>query len=137
MKHTKKTFFRYWMPLLVYCLLVYIQSSIPVPAAAGIRHADKLLHFCVYALLGILVFRALATLPTGTNLGLTMLFTIGISALIGIGDEFHQVFVPSRTIDREDFLYDMLGTAAGVALCLVIYSKRRFNEKNKSDQPDP
>ena len=64
-RHFKlKKFLIHWLPLIIYCLLIYIQSSQPSPEhIPDIRFLDKLLHVGAYGLLGILFFRAYETLP--------------------------------------------------------------------------
>lgn len=109
----KHDFVRYWLPLGVYGLLILIQSMCPLMIPA-LRHLDKPLHFVAYALLGILVFRALRSLHGSFGTVMTILAAIFVSAIIGCSDEFIQIFVPSRTLDRADFLFDVLGSVAGI-----------------------
>lgn len=124
MNYYNNTFFRYWLPLVAYCLLIFVQPWLPLPIS-GVMHLDKFIHFAVYAVLGILLFRAIMSVTRGSKLIVAVIITMILSALVGVGDEFHQVFVPSRAIDREDFLYDMLGASAGVVFCTIIYGLRR------------
>lgn len=130
MNHKKKMI-RYWLPLAVYCLLIVVQSSLPIPTPK-MYSADKFLHFIVYCILGVLLFRAFVTLPTGSNTLLTTLMTVFVSGLIAFGDEIHQIFVPSRTVDRADVLFDLIGTAAGIALYLLLRRYRRYLAANRS-----
>jgi VanZ family protein len=103
-----------WLPLVLYCLLIFVQSSQPSPEQLPeLPYLDKLLHFGGYALLGILFFRALRTLPIKERPHLL----IGLAAtLYGIGDEIHQYFVPFRDADILDATADFLGSAGGVYL---------------------
>jgi VanZ family protein len=108
----------YWFPILIYCLLIFIQSSRPsfksIPD--NVAHIDKLLHFAAYVLLGALFARAFRTLSTKNNLKLLMMLSIILSGLYGISDEIHQVFVPFRDGDIMDTLADILGSVYGVSL---------------------
>ena len=55
-------FFAYWFPILLYCLLIFIQSSHPTPdITPHWPFFDKVLHFTAYALLGALFLRAFKT----------------------------------------------------------------------------
>jgi VanZ family protein len=110
----------YWFPILVYCLLIYIQSSHPSPQSLpDWPFIDKLLHFACYAFLGALFVRAFNTTPIKHNLKLVVILSVLLSSLYGISDEIHQHFVPFRTADVMDALSDILGSIAGVYL----YSK--------------
>ena len=110
-------FIIYWFPILVYCLLIYIQSSHPSPQSIpDWPFMDKLLHFACYALLGALFLRAFNTTPIKHNLKLILILSVLLSALYGISDEIHQHFVPYRSADYMDVLSDILGSVAGVYL---------------------
>ncbi|GAB6095463.1 hypothetical protein JCM14469_17150 [Desulfatiferula olefinivorans] len=111
----KHHFVRYWLPLGVYGLLIFIQSMCPLMIPA-LRHLDKPLHFAAYAVLGILVFRALRSLPGSFGTTMAVPAAVFVSALVGCGDELIQIFVPSRTLDRADFLFDVLGSFSGIAV---------------------
>lgn len=106
----------YWFPILIYCLLIFIQSSRPsfksIPD--NVAHIDKLLHFAAYVLLGALFARAFRTLSTKNNLRLIMMVSIVLASLYGISDEIHQAFVPFRDGDIMDALADILGSICGV-----------------------
>ncbi|MBW1758802.1 MAG: VanZ family protein [Deltaproteobacteria bacterium] len=109
-------FLFYWFPVLIYGLLIFIQSSRPSPAnfPHNIAHIDKLLHFFGYALLGVLFARAFKTRSAKNNLKLLMVLSIILSGLYGISDEIHQAFVPFRDGDIMDILADILGSICGV-----------------------
>ena len=110
-------FIIYWFPILVYCLLIYIQSSHPsIQSQPDWPFIDKILHFAGYALLGALFLRAFKTTPIKQNLKLVLILSVLLSALFGISDEIHQSFVPFRTADPMDVLADILGSIAGVYL---------------------
>ncbi|MEW6673216.1 MAG: VanZ family protein [Thermodesulfobacteriota bacterium] len=109
-----KNFFYYWFPVIIYCALIFIQSSRPVPA--GIPdwpYIDKLLHAGAYALLGALFFRAYRTMRLGARLFTATVLSILSAGLYGISDELHQSFVPFRSADIQDALADFIGSAAG------------------------
>ena len=110
----------YWFPIIVYCLLIYIQSSYPSPQSLpDFPFLDKLLHFACYAFLGALFLRAFNTTPLKHNLKLVLFLSVFLSALYGISDEIHQHFVPYRSADYRDVLANILGSIAGV----YIYQK--------------
>lgn len=111
----------YWLPLVAYCAVIFIQSSRPAPVElSGWYAGDKLLHLAGYAVLGALCVRALGTLRLRQNIRLLMVVSILFSFLYGISDEIHQYFVPSRQADMLDALFDGLGGALGVFFYLFL-----------------
>jgi len=117
-------FFIFWFPILLYCLLIFIQSSRPSPdITPHWPYFDKVLHFTAYALLGALFLRAFKTTRIKHHLKLILALSVLFSSLYGISDEIHQSFVPHRTADVMDALADMLGSIAGVYLYQLIVTK--------------
>ncbi len=111
----------YWVPIFIYCLLIFIQSSYPsVETIPSFLFSDKLLHFSAYALLGILFFRAFETFPALSNHHLTIIISILCAGLYGASDEIHQYFVPGRNADIIDLAADFAGGFAGVMIYRVI-----------------
>ena len=107
-------FTRYWLPAVVYCAAIFIQSSLP-----STRHMpqwpylDKILHMAVYALLGFLFFRALSGSRPAANRTLLLILSIIFTSLYGLSDEIHQAFVPGRTAEAADALADLAGGFLG------------------------
>lgn len=132
---TKKNQIRYWLPLGVYCLLILFQSSRPVPFPA-LRHADKLVHFSAYAVLGILIFRAIRSLPKKTGIVFDIVMAVFLSAVIGCSDEIIQIFVPSRSIDRVDFYYDVIGSFSGILLYIIATMIRKRLSQRTGKPPE-
>ena len=113
-----------WLPLIIYCLAIYIQSGQPgLKHIPDVRFLDKFLHFGAYGLLGILFFRAYETLPLKANKTLLILLSIGSATLYGISDEIHQYFVPSRTADIADMAADSVGSIIGVIAAWMVGEK--------------
>lgn len=131
---TSKNPMRIWLPLAVYCLLILIQATLPLPVFK-LRHTDKAVHFAAYAVLGVLLFRALVSLPRKNNTLITLLLAVFLSAVIGMSDEFIQIFVPTRSIDREDFMFDVLGSLSGIIIYLLVKRYWRNSENDPSVSP--
>lgn len=108
-------FFTYWFPILVYCILIFLQSSRPSPdIAPHWPFFDKVLHFFAYALLGALFLRAFNATRMKHYLKLIIMLSVILSTIYGISDEIHQYFVPFRTADAMDVLADTFGSVFGV-----------------------
>jgi VanZ family protein len=110
-------FFIYWFPVLLYCVLIFIQSSYPAPKIGpNWPNFDKVLHFLGYALLGALLLRAFDTTSISHRLNLIFVLSVLLSGLYGVSDEFHQSFVPYRDASAMDALADFLGGAFGAGV---------------------
>ena len=120
-------FFRYQMPAIVWASVIFFGSSIPGTKLPSFAHFinDKVIHASIFFLLGILVYRALEPKVKHQGLDWRRLF-IAISAVVlyGISDEFHQGFVPGRSVDYRDALADSLGGVLS-ALLIWLYERRK------------
>lgn len=112
-----KRFATCWLPLILYCLLIYIQSDNPSPEQIpSFRFFDKFLHFIAYGIMGILFYRAYQTLQINNNRRWLLLLSIASASLYGVSDEIHQSFVPFRSAEAADVIADFLGSICGVYL---------------------
>lgn len=127
-------FLRYWLPLIAYCVLIFVQSSSELPVELpAIEHVDKVLHVGGYGLLGILFYRAYRSRWPSAS-GWTMANASLLSAAFyGMTDEIHQYFVPGRSADPWDWLADTIGAMLGVAAyhaLLYLQSRRTSTWRN-------
>ena len=112
-----KSFIFSWLPLIVYCLLIYIQSAHPSPEELpSFKFMDKMLHFVAYGAMGILFYRAYQTLQIRNQRQWLVFLSIVSASLYGISDEIHQYFVPARHASFSDVIADILGAVCGVYL---------------------
>lgn len=122
-----KRFAYYWLPVIVYCLIIFVQSSFPASKhLPAFDFSDKLLHAAVYAVLGMLLYRALDAMhgrPSTVNI---ILLSIFLTALYGASDEFHQYFVPFRSAEFLDFAADVVGGIFGVMIAMAVYKKKQL-----------
>lgn len=93
----------------------------------------KSAHFCIYALLGLLIALLYHEYELyGKQLFLKATVT---SFLYAVSDEFHQHFVKGRSGEIRDVCLDTLGAICGaafVAICVFYHMKyRERNEKNE------
>jgi len=119
-------FFFYWLPVLIYCLIIFIQSSFPASEhVPEFDFSDKLLHAAAYAVLGLLLYRALSAMDKRISPARLIALSIFLTALYGASDEIHQYFVPSRSAEFLDFAADAIGGCVGVIAAMVIFRKRQ------------
>jgi VanZ family protein len=133
-------FVKYWLPLLVWLGVIFVGSTdlmsaqhtspFIVPflrwldphiswAAINTIHTviRKLGHVCEYAILALLLWRALCSGPT-LRTKTSILFTAVVlaCAVFAACDEFHQSFVRSRTASGRDVLLDCAGAFLGALI---------------------
>ena len=70
-------------------------------------------HFTEYLIFGALLFNALRFHLSPRT---ALLAALAIGSLYGITDEWHQLFVPSRSCDPADWAVDTVATLVGAAL---------------------
>ena len=105
----------FWLPIFLYCFLIFLQSSYPsYKSIPKLPHIDKLLHFIAYAFLGVLFLRAFKRAGFISNIKLIMIVSAIAACLFGISDEIHQSFVPYREAEIVDVLADVAGSICGV-----------------------
>jgi VanZ family protein len=100
---------------LFFALMVAV-GSIPGEAnALSAAFGDKLLHFCAYSFLSVLIFTGSPGRPW-SRAGRTLL----LIALLGTADEAIQGMMPYRTADFADWAWDMLAATWSIASLLAL-----------------
>ena len=94
-------------------------DSLYIPPIPGL---DKIAHMTIYAVLAAAVLYALKSLFSDEKKLRLSLLTISICVLYGMGDEFHQSFIPGRYSSIADIAADTLGA---IAACLVWFRWQR------------
>jgi len=141
----KTAAFKYWLPVILWMGVIFVMSTdagsaahtslIIEPLVLWIKpnasHEEfELVHFIIrklghlseYAILGLLVLRALKhARPSAPGkwswqaAGVTLL----VAAVYAATDEWHQSFVPGRTAALGDVLIDSSGAAVGLMVMLL------------------
>lgn len=137
MKTTPREFVRYWVPLLVWLLVIFSASTDLGSATQTSRflipflqwiHPDisaatialfqfalrKAAHLTEYAILAMLLLRALRHQVRGTFWRQAAIVFV-LAGLYAASDEFHQSFSPARTGSPIDVMIDCAGAALGIA----------------------
>ena len=109
-------------------VVIFIGSSIPganLPELA-ILTPDKLFHITIFLVLGLLVHRALQSGERKDSFSWPLVWkTLAIVIAYGVADEFHQSFVPGRTLDVWDAAADGIG---GILAELILYAFWRWRK---------
>jgi VanZ family protein len=114
-----------WGPVGFYCALIFALSSISAIPALPMHVGDKPAHGALYAGLGFLVTRALAGVAGRPVKARAVLGAMVFSALYGLSDEIHQLFVPRRMFDLRDLAADVAGGGFGSAAWWLWSTLRR------------
>ncbi|CAN5318002.1 hypothetical protein BH10PAT1_BH10PAT1_3970 [soil metagenome] len=116
MSETLKRNFKFWAPPIIWGILIFSGSSVATPAVSPIYNVDflahKLAHIIEYAILGILLYRALKEEKISRKEA--VVYAIIIAAFYGFTDEFHQSFTPHRTTRMRDVIIDTIGATSGI-----------------------
>lgn len=103
---------RLWIPVVFWCGVIFIFSSIPTLPAPKILWWDFVLkksaHVIEYAILYLLVFRALRNSSAHAK-GRAVVSCFLFCLLYAISDEYHQSFIPGRHAKTMDIGFDFLG----------------------------
>jgi len=90
-------------------VLIYVESSQPPPKILGeIQGLDKIAHFAVYSVLGVMILAILTIIDTYKKIPVLPL-AIFLVVIAGVFDEFHQALVPERNANAWDLLADFCG----------------------------
>jgi len=104
--------------------LIFILSSGSLPAIhVPFPHPDKIAHFCVYGALAFLLGRA-AQWSWGWSWKKAACFAIIVSSVYGITDEWHQSYVPGRSVEVADWMADTIGAAVGQVVLYFFYGRK-------------
>jgi VanZ family protein len=137
-----KSFLKYWLPVLIWLGFIFIGSTDLMSAEHTSRYVvpfllwlkpgmspeaiwrilvvvRKCAHVTEYAVLALLLWRALRSLPIlRTKTSMVFGAVLLGCALFAASDEFHQVFVKSRTPSVHDVLLDVGGALLGLLIGL-------------------
>lgn len=108
---------RLWLPVVVWCAVIFAFSSVP-SLGTGLGTWDlvlrKLAHLAEYAVLGALLARA-----TGQ-----VALAVGAGVLYAVSDEVHQAFVAGRAGRPLDVAIDAVGVTLGVVAFRALSTRR-------------
>ena len=115
-------------PIFLAVGIVSLSGTQSPPTPGFIPSFDKLAHFCVYGLLGTLLFRLV---PLASMIGRSALAVIFAVSLFGLSDEFHQSYTPGRSVEIADWVADSLGAFVAVVVYWKWEAYRRLMESGR------
>lgn len=110
-----------WLPVAIWYGVIFWLSSIPqlevTSEPIGNFLTRKFAHLAEYAILAFLILKAQRYEKP--------LLAITLAAILGIADEFHQGFVPTRAPKVVDLFFDFGGAIIGVTLWKYLPTLRK------------
>lgn len=101
---------KYWFPVFACMAVIFYASSIPGKSIPGLfKFQDIVFHFVAYLILSFFLARALKNVNPAISFLKLIVFTTILVTFYGISDEFHQSFVPGRSVSGFDVFIDFLG----------------------------
>lgn len=103
-----------WGPAIGWAVVILVATSVPSSALprVDIIVADKVVHFSMYAVFGVLVARSL----DGIRSVKAFFAALAMLVVFGLLDEVHQSLVPGRSTDVLDWFADSLGALMGLLM---------------------
>jgi len=126
----------WWVMFGVWCAGVTVLSSIPGNSIneMDFAHADKVAHFGLFFVGAFFLTAAMRSSFKWTP-WVTIPVVSGAMSLLGVFDEWHQLYTPMRTgADMGDWIADSLG---GIAGAIAVYAVYGFFRLFVRPQPDP
>lgn len=121
---------RAWGPAVAWAAVLFYSSSIPDPGGPDwLPLSDKLAHGLAYAVLGATL--AWGWRSSGRRVDHPWLLAVGL--LYGLGDEWHQMYVPGRFPDPADWLADAAGLVIGYGTTWAILGRTRDDPSHDDD----
>jgi thioredoxin 1 len=113
---TWRVFGCWWLPPLAWAGLILVGTSIPRLQVTGpdIVGLDKVTHLVAYGILSLLLMRGFRRCQCWPILAAAA-WTVALGGVFGALDEWHQSFIPGRSMDVWDFVADFTGLILGVA----------------------
>ena len=113
-----------YLPLVFYWMLLFTLTSLPTQSVPAVGVSDKVEHFLAYFGLSFLLYMALLFQKKSKNFKkYALLLTLSISFIYGIIDEVHQLLIPGRSCEFNDFIADLLGAIFGLIVIKIVLTK--------------
>ena len=116
-----------------------LDKRTPGDQNTAIVRMDKFLrsfaHVGLFAVLGFLAYIAVRCYDKGGFMAVALATAVGV--LYSLIDEIHQYFVPGRTFEFEDIVFDFGGVVGGVVavflmeIVLTLIKRKRQKQKNE------
>lgn len=116
------TFF-YWLLTLAQASLIFYLSSLQSVGLPMFWQSDKVFHAIAYFALAFFLSLALSRYKLSAKT--IFIIVLIVCPLYGMSDEFHQSFVPTRSVELLDFMADTTGSFFGAMIFTKFFFKRK------------
>ncbi|MFW6437542.1 MAG: thioredoxin [Armatimonadota bacterium] len=110
---TWRKFACWWLPPIAWAGVILVGTSVPRVPGPDIAGFDKVGHLVAYGILGVLLMRGFYYCQRLTY-ARAAAWTLIAGGLFGALDEWHQSFIPSRSMELLDFAADFTGLVLAV-----------------------
>jgi len=116
-----------YVPLVVYWLILFFATSLPVQKLPSVGISDKFAHFAAFFCLSILLNLTLIYQRKSQLLfNKAIIATIIICLVYAAIDELHQMLIPGRSAEVLDWVADGAGTLAGILTLYFLIYKLKY-----------
>ena len=114
--------------LIIWTILMLTLSSMPdFKAPEGFpKYSDKIVHLFEYGIWAILFLLMLKQEDRINKLLGAFIAVLICGGILGVLDEIHQSFISGRSMDKYDFLADVIGMTFAIIIFLIFYKKPRY-----------
>ena len=118
-----------WIPPALWAGVIATLTSWPSPPqVAAPEGSDKLVHAVLYGVLAVLAIRAVHGGRASRARWAVSLRVVLVIAVLAALDEWHQQFIPERSMDVLDWAADVSGAVVG-ALVFHFFAGARFSRR--------
>ncbi len=111
----------HWLPVLVYVALIFMLSAQPrLSPPFTFQNSDKVLHLLEYAVLGVLLARAIRRSWPWRSIVAAAALTLFVGLAVAAGDEWFQSTVPGRDSTVFDWYADGFGLVLSQLVVLTL-----------------
>jgi len=116
-----------YVPLIIYWIILFTATTIPVQRLPSLGFSDKINHFVAYFILAVLLNLALIYQRKSKLLfEKAQIAAILICLFYGTVDELHQLLVPGRFAEVWDWIANALGSVSGVLVINYLINRLRY-----------
>ncbi len=111
-------------PALAWLAIIWLMSSLPSKELPSIRIIgfDKLAHISVYAILGFLCNSWMKSRKLSR---VEYILVYALLLLSAAADEYHQNFIPGRSVTVYDLMANTIGLLIPLSIGLLTHDKRK------------
>lgn len=122
---------RQWWPPALWAAFILLLTSVPgsdLPHLSflSFHSIDKVVHGTMYGIFAWLATRSLVR--AGRPVGQAILIVVLGIAIFGAVDEWHQQFIPGRSMDMFDWMADVSGAIIGTSAAVMALRVRERHE---------